>query len=266
MLKVLDNFTKNNQVNQPIVVADAAMLSQENIEELKHRNISYIVGARLGNTSLKIIQKAHNKINRKDKGSIRTKTAVGDLIVDFSKVRYNKDKKEMEKQILKAKQFIERNQSGKRIKFIKQKDKNKQLVLNETLIEKTKLLLGLKGYHTNIPENVLSNQEIISRYHDLWHVEQSFRIAKSDLASRPVFHYKKEAVKSHILICFTALIIAKFLEIKAGLSLKHIIDAIWIITDAKLFDKSTDKIHTLRAEITIDSQTVINKINSFLSY
>jgi transposase len=266
MLKVLDNFIKKNQVNRPIVVADAAMLSQENIEELKQRNLSYIVGARLGNTSLKIIESAHNKLNNRNMESIRIKTAAGDLIIDFSKERYQKDKAEMERQILKAKHFIERTQSGKRIKFVKQKDKNNKYVLNETLIEKTKLLLGLKGYHTNIPENVLSNQEIISRYHDLWHVEQSFRIAKSDLASRPIFHYKKEAIKSHILICFTALIIAKFLEINTNFSLKQIIDALWVITDAKLYDKNTNKIYTFRVELSNDSQNVVGKINSLLPY
>lgn len=266
MLKVLDNFTKKNQVKHPIVVADAAMLSQENIEELKHRGLSYIVGARLGNTPLKIIQDVHNKINNKNKESIRIKTPTGDLIVDFSKERYSKDKAEMEKQILRAKEFVERNLSGRRIKFIKQKDKNKRYILNEALIEKTKLLLGLKGYHTNIPENILSNQKIISRYHDLWHVEQSFRIAKNDLASRPVFHYKKEAVKSHILICFTALIIAKYLEINTNISLKKIIDTLWLITDAKLYDKSTDRTYTLRSELSNDSQNVVNKINSILSY
>ncbi len=62
-------------------------------------------------------------------------------------------------------------------------------------------------------------------------------MVKSDLASRPIFHHKQEAIKSHILICFTALIIGKFLEINRKLSLKHIIDAIWIVTDAKLYDK-----------------------------
>ena len=81
MLKVLDDFTKKNQVKRPIIVADAAMLSKENIEELKKRNLSYIVGARLGNTSVKIIETAHDKLLPKQcipKGkngkSIRIKT------------------------------------------------------------------------------------------------------------------------------------------------------------------------------------------------
>lgn len=266
MLKALDNFITANRVNKPIVVADAAMLSQENIEELKKRNLFYIVGARLGNMSLKTIELARDKLQNENGKCIRIKTDSGCLVVDFSSERYRKDKKEMEKQILKAKHLVETNQSGKRIKFVKHKEKEKQYILNESLIEKSKLLLGMKGYHTNISETELSNQDIITRYHDLWHVEQAFRIAKSDLASRPVFHHKKEAVKSHILICFTALIIGKFLEINTNRSLRQVIDAIWSVTEAKLFDKSTDKFFTLSTEMNKTTMEILEKINRFLSY
>ena len=266
MLKVLDDFRKKNRVSRPIVVADAAMMSQENIEELKQRELSYIVGARLANTSMKIIEEANRKLKNKDGSTMRIKTDNGDLIIEFSTKRYRKDKHEMEKQLLKAKQIVEGKQPTKRIKFLKHKDKLNQYVLNESLIEKTKLLLGMKGYYTNIDDGILSNQDIVQRYHDLWHVEQAFRMAKTDIASRPVFHYKEEAIKSHILICFTALMIGKLLEIKTKLSLKRIIDAIWIITEAKMFDKTTKTEHVFQSEIMKDSIYIINKINDFLLY
>lgn len=266
MLRIIENFTKQNGVKHQIVVADAAMLSQENLEELKRRNLSYIVGARLGSAQLEIIKLAHDRLHGFDGKSIRVQTANSELIIEFNKKRYNKDKHEMERQLTKAEQLIKNNQPGKRAKFVKHKNNEQQYTLNKPLIEKAILLLGMKGYYTNIPENILSNQEIISRYHDLWHVEQAFRMAKSDLASRPVFHYKTEAVKSHILICFTALIIGKYLEINTGLSLKQIIDAIWVITDAKLFDRSTNTPITLRAKTNPDSYTIIEKLDRFLSY
>lgn len=265
MLSVLENFTKKNGVSSPIVVADAAMLSQENIGGLKRRNLSYIVGARLGNTRMKIIEDAKNKLQNTDGKSIRLKLDNSDLIVEFNQKRYRKDKHEMEKQLHKAKELIKNNRSGKRAKFTKNTNHD-LLVLNESLIAKTNLLLGMKGYYTNIQEGLLSNKEIITRYQDLWHVEQAFRMAKSDLASRPVFHYKSAAVKSHILICFTALIIGKILEINTNLSLKQIVDHIWLVTDAKLYDKYTSKNIILRAKINPDSKSVIDNIYRFLSY
>jgi len=91
-------------------------------------------------------------------------------------------------------------------------------------------------------------------------------MAKSDIASRPVFHYKEDAIRSHILICFTALMIGKLLEIKTKFSLKRVIDAIWIITEAKMFDRITKKEHIFQSELNKDSNFIINKINNFLSY
>ncbi len=266
MLDVLDNFTKKNGVDKPIVVADAAMLSYENIAELKQRNLSYIVGARLANTSLSIIKEASDKLQSKDGKSIRIKTEHGELIIEFSKKRYGKDKYEMEKQILKAKLLVEGKLSAKRTKFVKHKNKENQYTINEALIEKARLLLGMKGYYTNIDSTILTNQDIITRYHDLWHVEQSFRIAKSDLASRPVFHYKNQAVRAHILICFTALMFSKYLEIKTKLPIKQVIDSIWNVTEAKLFNKITNTTILLQSEVTSKSKNIIDLLNKSLSY
>lgn len=266
MLDILDKFTKINGVKRPIVVADAAMLSHDNMVELKERNLSYIVGARLGNASLKIVKEAHEKLKGKDGKSIRLITDNGELIIDFSKKRYNKDKYEMGKQIQKAKKMIDEGAGVKRIKFVKQNNNASAYVLNEKLIEKNKMLLGIKGYYTNISKNIFSDKDIIERYHDLWHVEQAFRIAKSDLESRPVFHYRADAVRSHILICFTALMFAKYMEIKTNFSIKQIIDMIWSVTHAKLYNMKTAETFLLKSEITACEQKILDKFLWDLSY
>ncbi len=97
--------------------------------------------------------------------SIRIKTDNGYLICDYSSVRYRKDKYEMEKQIEKARAIIETPSKSKKVKFIK--TTGEQVVLNQALIEKSKKLLGIKGYYTNLDENIASNQTIIERYHEL---------------------------------------------------------------------------------------------------
>lgn len=124
----------------------------------------------------------------------------------------------------------------------------------------------MRGYYTNIDSTILSNKDIITQYHDLWHVEQAFRIAKSDLASRPVFHYKNQAVRSHILICFTALMFSKYLEIKTKLPIRQIIDGIWNVTEAKLFNKVTSTTISLQSEITSKSKNIIDLLDKSLSY
>jgi hypothetical protein len=101
----------------------------------------------------------------------------------------------MEKQIEKAKAALKTPAKIKKLKFIKSMDKKAQL--NESLIEKTKKLIGIKGYYTNLEEKETSNQAVIEHYHELYRIEQAFRISKNDLQTRPIFHYKEEPIKLH---------------------------------------------------------------------
>ena len=74
---------------------------------------------------------------------------------------------------------------------------------------------------------------IIDHYHNLWHVEQAFRIAKSDLQMRPIYHFKETTIKAHILICFMALAVCKYMELKTGKATKHIVKLLKGVTDAR---------------------------------
>jgi len=261
MIPVLESFTKKHGITTPAVVADAAMLSHSNILELTQRNVSYIVGARLGNCSLKDIKQIATALHGVDGAMVRISTDHGDLIAAFSAKRFRKNNAEMKQQIEKGKQLIAKKEPGKRAKFVQRADKKDAYRLNTALIVKTKLLLGVKGYYTNIPENQLSNQEVINRYHDLWHVEQAFRMTKSDLVARPIFHYKKDSVRAHMVICFVALIIGKYIEIQSGMSLKKVRDLLWGVTDAMLYDKVTKKTITLRSPVNDELKKLLRKLS-----
>ena len=82
--------------------------------------------------------------------------------------------------------------------------------LNENILKKIKQLEGLKGYITNA--SYLTDKEIIKKYSQLWQVEKSFRISKSDLKARPFFHTAKEKIEAHLLIVFTALAVIRLAE------------------------------------------------------
>lgn len=254
MLPVIEKFSKTHNVSIPTVVADAAMLSEKVLSELRSRNISYIVGARLANLPLEIIKEINKKLKKsegsfgQDNANIRLLSKHGEMICSFSKVRYNKDKREMEKQIQRAEKLVANNESGKRAKFVRKK-KGHSVEINKGLIDKTELLLGIKGYCTNIPEEELANTDVIKCYHQLWHVEQAFRISKSDLAGRPIFHHKEDAIKAHVLVCFVALMLSKYLEIVSGLSIRKIRDLIFNVTDAYIRDNITAKTHIFRSPL-----------------
>ncbi len=264
MIPVLEAFATTHGVTTPIVVADAAMLSRANVLELTNRKLSYIVGARLGNCAPPLIQELATALGQREDRTIRRHTDHGDLVVAFSAKRYRKDKAEMERQIAKGRALVLRSEPGRRAKFVKRGNKNEQYVVDEALIAKTTLLLGMKGYYTNIREEQLSNLEVIARYHDLWHVEAAFRMAKSDLATRPIFHHKEDSVRAHMVICFVALTLGKYLEQKTGLSLRRVVDLLMGVTDARIIDTATNEEFTLRSELGEDIHTLSKKLG--LSY
>ncbi len=258
IIPVIQNFVKINKVQEFTVVADAAMISSENINQLSKNNINYIVGARLGNISAKLLETIDQQIVRQDGKNIRIKTELGYLICSYSAVRYRKDLYEMNKQIEKAKQVIDEPSKSRKQKFTTTKDQ--KLELNQELIEKTKKLLGLKGYYTNLEEKLVENNTIIARYHELYKIEQAFRISKSDLQTRPIFHFKEQPIKLHMLICFMALVISKHIEITAQVSIKKFLDESKKIVSGQILNHITNKTVTIKANQTPTMNKLIDKL------
>ena len=248
-IPTIRKFKATYAVKNITVVADAAMISLENVRLLIKENLLYIVGARVANLKLDQMTQIKKELEDVDGRSMRIETERGLLVCDFSFKRYQKDKREMEKQIAKAEKLLEKRKGLKRTKFLMSKDKKKtEQVLNTDLVEKTKLLLGVKGYYTNLTEE--TNTIIIDHYHNLWHVEKAFRIAKSDLAMRPIYHFKKQTIQAHVLICFMALAVCKYMELKTGKSTKRIIKLLKSITEARIKNLLTGKIFVMRKEVS----------------
>lgn len=244
MLDVIKKFQKRHPDAKPIVIADAAMLSRENMQFLEVEGYRYIVGARLANTQRSFIDTIADRLARKDDITIRLPypNRSFDVVCAYSSQREKKDRRQFEKQVTKAMLLVARKETGKRAKFVKKSPGEKtNFILDLELKEKTEKLLGIKGYCTNIPENEITNEQIIAYYHDLWRIEQAFRISKTDLKTRPIFHYEHDAIKAHVLLCFMALMMSKFLEIKTGLSLQRIRDILWDVQEAHIEDTLTGK-------------------------
>jgi transposase len=249
MLPIVENFISKHPQSKPIIVADAAMLDEERLSELRQKKISYIVGARLANANLNLIKQINKAVDAKDGAISRFDSKHGYLICDFSLKRFKKETNDLQKLVLKAEELVAKQSSGSKAKFIKKISKEK-IELNVDLIEKRKLLLGIKGYCTDLPEAQLSNEIAIDRYHQLWHIEQSFRMSKFDLQARPIYHRSEDAIRSHILICFVALIVEKYLELTTKLSLRDIRFLVWNITETHIQDKLTKEIFKFRSPTT----------------
>lgn len=98
--------------------------------------------------------------------------------------------------------------------------KSSQKTLNQTLVEKAYQLAGIKGYVTNLDS---PDEEVIFCYHQLFQMEAAFRMAKSDLKARPIFHWKRDSIEAHLTIALAALGMSRMIEFKTMLSIKHFI-------------------------------------------
>lgn len=240
MIPCIKDIIVRHQLKDFIVVADSAMVSAENMKQLENAGLQFIVGARLGNLPKKLFNQVV-QIPRVDRSSCRFNLDQGRiLIVGYSTKRANKDRTDRNKQVKRA-DYALRNPSAitKRYKFLKRVGKTKW-DLNQVNLEKAVQLEGLKGYMTNAVH--LTNTEIIKKYAALWQIEKSFRISKSDLKARPIFHTVKEKIEAHISIVFAGLAIARYAEIITGKSLQKILELLDQIKEVVLKDPISDEI------------------------
>jgi len=214
LIPILEAFQKRFDIDKPIIVADAALLSQKNIDALRGNKYEYILGGRLKNETGTIKEKVIAlEIEQGKPKELKYKN--GRIIVSFSSKRAHNDKKNREKGL---KRLEKKVRSGKLSKeHINNRGYNKYLKLsgdvNITIdykkYEADSVWDGLKGYVTNtrLPRN-----KVIGNYSQLWQVEKAFRISKTDLRIRPIYHRLRNRIEAHICICFSAYTIYKELE------------------------------------------------------
>lgn len=215
LIPVLERFQEKYKLPKPIVIADAGLLSKGNLKHLSENGYEYILGARIKNET----EQMKNKIIELDLSDGRLKQIRKQdnirLIVGYADKRARKDAFNRQRGL----QRLERKlKSGKLTKsHIGNKGYNKYLKLTGEInleIDYEKFRQdarwdGLKGYLSN---SKLSAKKVVENYNQLWQIEKAFRVSKSDLKVRPVFHRLQRRIESHICISFCAYTLYKELE------------------------------------------------------
>lgn len=253
-IPVIENIQSLLGTRKLTVVADSAMISKVNINKLDAKNINFIVGARVANLPTGLTDSITDGLDNQD-NKIITKTYHGyRLVCQYSAKRAAKDGSDRLKQVAKAQNAITTPSFlTKRFKFIK--TEGQRAYLNEALVTKAEKLEGIKGYLTNTN---LPGQTVIDRYHDLWRIENSFRITKSDLEARPIFHRLDETIKAHLVIVFAGLAIAKYIEIQTNTSIHKALKLAGKILTQTVTNTTTGE--AANVETTIEDPTLKEKI------
>lgn len=255
ILPVMKEFKKQHNLSNITVVADAAMLSHKNLEALSTAGYTYIVGSRLRKIPYAIAE--YRKIGElADKQIITMKLEGGQRIIyQYREKRAALDRRNIKKQITKAEKIVSGTIPNKKAKFLSVTMKEKKL--NQVLINKAKMLAGIKGYVTNL---VVSDEEVITSYHQLWHVEQSFRMSKSDLKARPIFHHKRDSIEAHLTVVLAALAIGKVIENNTGMSIKRFVRTLKPIRSGTV--SINGKEYEAEAEISTEVKSLMRKLRS----
>jgi len=135
--------------------------------------------------------------------------------------------------------------------------KAKSKELNQDLIDKAYALAGIKGYVTNLD---IPDKDVISYYHQLFQVETTFRMAKSDFQAKPVYHRKQEAIEAHLTIILAALAVSRYIERQSGISIKQFIKLLRPIRSGHVSINGMD--YLAEAEIPNSVKLILEKLNS----
>lgn len=103
-------------------------------------------------------------------------------------------------------------ESGKYVSFTDGKGKKASVSINQDAIDKD---LKFAGYNLLVTSEInMSDTDIYNTYHNLWRIEESFKIMKSDLDARPAFVQKEESIKGHFLICYLTVLLERLFQFR----------------------------------------------------
>jgi transposase len=215
LIPFLEKISAKFNLSKPIIVADSGLLSKDNIIALEGEDYEYILGGRLKSEANAIKQRILSL--SLDDGEVFCIDKPDDqrLIVSYSKKRASKDAYNRKRGLTRLEKKIK---SGKLTKSsINNRGYNKYLTMSGDVtieidygkFENDAKWDGLKGYVTNTK---LKEEEVINNYGNLWHIERAFRMSKTDLRIRPIYHRLRSRIEAHICISFTAYAIYKELE------------------------------------------------------
>ena len=239
VIEMLKRLKERFSIGKVVFVADRGLNSGYNLKEIKAAGYEYIVGCRIKNQSKKVegeifsakgyVQGAtceetgkvlfkykiidNHAVNYKD-GEGKKQKMTDQLLITWSEKRRRRDEYKRNRLIDKAKEMIEKGQkiSGKKgaKKYLKTMGEQKVKGLDEQKIQKDKKWDGYYAIQFSQPE--ASAMEIQSAYHTLWRIEESFKVLKSTMKTRPIFHWTPQRIRGHFMVCFLAFLIERHLE------------------------------------------------------
>lgn len=271
MEKVIDDVLSNYTIKDIVIVADRGLNSKNNLKMIRDKGLNYIVGSKCNAVPDKIKKKEFDPLTWKmtsDKGAkyksgyitdTRTATHKGDEYEELIIKKYSdlykeremiKQEKTLERARKNLKDFTVNSTTKSKSRYYKAADNPREKIHVE--IDEAKILKEQEnfGYFYIITNKLdMEPATVMKAYRSLYKIEESFRILKTNLEARPVYHFKPRRIRSHFLICYIALVLQRLLEYKldkigVDLSTHEIIDGLSTFIFAEV-DYKVDKLYMI---------------------
>lgn len=227
LLSCLSDLQQKYNIKKAVIVADRGMYNAANIEKIENMGFEYIVGTKLKNSKNQVKEAVfdddgYEYQNDPETGEFKHKKIINparnthkeNIVIAWSKKRAKKDAQDRIKLIEKATKLAESGnvidkRGGK--KYLKITDAKAQL-------DQEKIDLDSKwdGYYAISTNSNLNSHQVISAYHNLWKIEDSFRLMKSYFETRPMFHWNQQRISGHIMLNFISMIFERYIEDKVN--------------------------------------------------
>lgn len=229
MLPTITAFMAAHGLTDVVVVADAGMVSEKNMRAIEAEGLSFILGAKIPHVPYLIdkwrcehpgeqVPDGHVFVQPWPAGAT-DKRRDQVFYHQYSHDRARRTLRGIDEQVRKAEQAVAGKIAVKRNRFVKLTGATK--TVNRELEKKARALAGIKGYVTNIANP--TPELVIGAYRRLFQIEKSFRMAKSDLAARPIYHHTRDSIEAHLTIVFAALAVSRWIEDTTGWTIKRFV-------------------------------------------
>jgi len=272
LIPIIEEMKGEFNIQKVFLAADRGMFNSKNLEEMDKRNIDYVVAAKIRSldkaTKASILQGEAQPTVVGNEFHWVKKLPYGtrDLVISYSSKRAKKDKADRQRLLdrlmkkvkdgkIKMADLI--NNHGSK-KYIRTDGKSKASIDQEK-IDKEAEWDGLYGVITNTN---LTASEILERKHGLWQIEEAFRINKTTLKMRPIFHWTKKRIEGHICLCFITYAIVKGISFrlkkqKSQLSINNFLEALTDIQASVLVNKQSGKRYLMPSRLTTESEELL---------
>jgi transposase len=276
---MMDEVAKRVTPEEIWVVADGAMLTEDNRKILKEAKAGYVLGASVKKLSQVHQEEALNLASFKDFGEGKKYRTIdlksgNTVIVTWSELKAKRDIHKREQLIKKLLKKLDKKGEiqtktiiGNRgtSKYIEPSDGQEECKyrLNQEKIEEDSRYDGLHAVET---DRQVKNEEdvytVLNAYGNLWHIEDCFRVSKSDIEIRPMYHWTSERIESHVAICFLSLLMERYLQSqlkvrrRQSMSAQCIKDALSKVNSTLIKDTEQDKLYRFPSRLSREAREI----------